>query len=70
LSLDNIKVVRNDLSDADVEVITAKARPAVKASRATVAEPGVETAVNSVPELPPAKEPWEFLGERILAKND
>jgi hypothetical protein len=28
LSLDNIKVVRNDLSDADLEVVTRKAAPA------------------------------------------
>ena len=69
-SLDNIKVVRNDLSDADVEVVPVKSRPAAKAARAVVAETSAETAVNNVPELPPAKEPWEFLGERILAKRD
>jgi hypothetical protein len=27
LSLDNIKVVRNDLSDADIEVVTRKMAP-------------------------------------------
>lgn len=70
LSLDNIKVVRNDLSDADVEVVPMKSRPAVNATRAAITEASTETAVNSVPELPPAKEPWEFLGERILAKHD
>lgn len=31
LSLDSIKVVRNDLSDADLEVVTRKAAPAQKA---------------------------------------
>jgi hypothetical protein len=31
LSLDNIKVVRNDLSDADLEVVTRKMAPAKKA---------------------------------------
>jgi hypothetical protein len=70
LSLDNIKVIRNDLSDADVEVVPMKARPAAKAAPALEAAPSVETAVNNVPELPPAKEPWEFLGERLLAKRD
>jgi hypothetical protein len=30
LSLDNIKVVRNDLSDADLEVVTRKSAPAKK----------------------------------------
>ncbi len=51
LSLDSIKVVHNDLSDADVEVVPMKSR----AARAT-----------SIPELPPPSRPWEFLAERMF----
>ncbi len=51
LSLDTIKVVHNDLSDADVEVVPIKSRPAVRPV---------------VPDLPPAEKPWELLGERML----
>jgi hypothetical protein len=50
LSLDSIKVVHNDLSDADVEVVPIKSRPAA---------PEV-----SIP--PSAKGSWEILGERLL----
>jgi hypothetical protein len=32
LSLDNVKVVRNDLSDSDFEIVTGKARPKTKAA--------------------------------------
>ncbi|HVV00368.1 MAG TPA: hypothetical protein VHH88_03335, partial [Verrucomicrobiae bacterium] len=31
-SLDNVKVVRNDLSDSDFEIVTGKARPKTKAA--------------------------------------
>ncbi len=51
LSLDNVKVVHNDLSDADVEVVPIKSRTAV--------EP-------AVPVLPPPTKPWEFLAERMF----
>ena len=34
LSLDAVKVVHNDLSDADVEVVPLKSRPAIPATRA------------------------------------
>jgi hypothetical protein len=50
LSLDTVKVVRNDLSDADVEVVPIKSRPAA-------------SAVNT---LSPAKKSWEILGERLM----
>jgi hypothetical protein len=67
LSLDNIKVMRNDLSDTDVEVVPAKARgprnppPAIQASGSA--------AAMAVPELPPARTAWEYLGERLLGKH-
>ncbi len=51
LSLEKVKVVHNDLTDADVEVVPMKSRPA---------------RGSSVPELPPAKQSWEILGERML----
>ena len=50
LSLDTIKVVHNDLSDADVEVVPIKSRP-----------PATDTPTQS-----PAKKSWEILGERLL----
>ena len=51
LSLDSVKVVHNDLSDADVEVVPMKSRTAGPAS---------------IPELPPPSRPWEFLAERMF----
>jgi hypothetical protein len=51
LSLDAVKVVHNDLSDADVEVVPVKSRNVVPAP---------------VPELPPPSRPWEFLAERMF----
>ena len=51
LSLEDVKVIHNDLTDADVEVVPAKSR------NATLPE---------VPMLPPAREPWEFMGERLV----
>ena len=51
LSLDSIKVVHNDLSDADVEVVPMKSRTADAAA---------------VPELPPPTRSWEFLAERMF----
>ena len=51
LSLNDVKVVHNDLTDADVEVVPAKSRGA---------------ALPDVPMLPPAREPWEFMGERLM----
>jgi len=57
LSLDNIKVMRNDLSEADVEVVTAKAPPA-KA-----------TPTGAAPELPSAKSALDFINERLTGKR-
>lgn len=51
LSLDSVKVVHNDLSDADVEVVPIKSRPAAKPV---------------IPDLPPADKPWELMGERMM----
>jgi hypothetical protein len=51
LSLEAVKVVHNDLADADIEVVPVKSR--------TVA-PLEATA------LPPARQAWEFMGERLL----
>jgi len=50
LSLDAVKVVHNDLSDADVEVVPIKSRPAAA----------------EIPDLSPAKKSWEIIGERLL----
>jgi hypothetical protein len=51
LSLDAVKVMHNDLSDADVEVVPMKSRPAGPAA---------------IPDLPPPSRPWEFLAERMF----
>ena len=51
LSLDSVKVVHNDLSDADVEVVPIKSRTADK---------------TAVPVLPPPKKSWEYLAERMF----
>jgi hypothetical protein len=51
LSLDSVKVVHNDLTDADVEIIPMKSRPARNFD---------------APDLQPAKKSWEILGERLL----
>ncbi|MGO9585896.1 MAG: hypothetical protein ACLP2Y_06865 [Limisphaerales bacterium] len=51
LSLDTVKVVHNDLSDADVEVVPIKSRTADK---------------TAVPVLPPPEKSWEFLAERMF----
>jgi hypothetical protein len=68
LSLDNIKVMRNDLSDADVEVVPMKARPAKMPPLSISAMPTAAAAM-AIPELPPATNAWEFLGERLLGKH-
>lgn len=51
LSLEKVKVVHNDLSDADVEIIPMKSRPATGPALA---------------DSQPEKRSWEVLGERIL----
>lgn len=50
LSLDAVKVVHNDLSDADVEVVPVKSHADAVAA----------------PVLPPARRAWEYLGESLL----
>jgi hypothetical protein len=51
LSLERVRVVHNDLTDADVEVVPMKSRPA--------REPADDAA-------PAAKKAWADLGERIM----
>lgn len=68
LSLDNIKVMRNDLSDTDVEVVPAKARAPKTPPSAAIQVSGSAAAM-AVPELPPARTAWEYLGERLLGKH-
>jgi hypothetical protein len=65
LSLDNIKVMRNDLSETDVEIVTAKSRPAKMVAAPTQAS----AAAMAIPDLPPATAVWEYLGERLLGKD-
>lgn len=50
-SLDTVKVVHNDLADADIEIVPVKSQ--VVAS--------VETPI-----LAPARKPWNFLGESLM----
>jgi hypothetical protein len=50
LSLEKVKVVHNDLTDAEVEVVPLKSRPARVPP----------------PDNPPAKKSWEILGEQIM----
>lgn len=64
LSLDNIKVMRNDLSDADVEVVQKQTLP-----MQDIPLPGGSAAAMAIPELPPAASAWEFLGERLLRNH-
>ena len=51
LSLEKVKVVHNDLTDADVEIVPMKSRP--------VPEPALKDSQ-------PMKRSWEALGERIM----
>jgi hypothetical protein len=55
LSLNGVKVVHNDLSDVDVEVVPMKSRPAQEIP---------------VPVLAPAKKSWEVLGERLFKMEE
>jgi hypothetical protein len=65
LSLDNIKVMRNDLSETDVEIVPGKVRP----TNIPSASAGAAAAVMAVPELPSARKAWEFLGEHLMGKH-
>jgi hypothetical protein len=51
LSLEAVKVVHNDLADADIEIVPVKSRTA---------------ATPEAPMLPPARAAWEFMGERFV----
>ena len=51
LSLDTVKVVHNDLSDADVEVVPIKSRTADKPA---------------LPQISPPEKAWEYLAERMF----
>jgi hypothetical protein len=55
LSLDAVKVIHNDLSDVDVEVVPIKSRTAQEMP---------------VPILSPAKKSWEVLGERLFKMEE
>lgn len=68
LSLDNIKVMRNDLSEADVEVVPAKAR-APKVVVTSAPQAGAAAMALPVPDLPPATRAWEFIGEHLMGKH-
>jgi hypothetical protein len=50
-SLDTVKVVHNDLADADIEIVPVKSHAA---------------APVAAPVLPPARQAWEYLGESVL----
>jgi hypothetical protein len=55
LSLNGVKVVHNDLSDADVEMVPMKSRT---------------TQEIPVPVLSPATKSWEVLGERLFKMEE
>lgn len=52
-SLDTVKVVHNDLADADVDVVPVKSH----------------AEAPSVPVLPPARQAWEYLGESLMKSS-
>jgi len=68
LSLDNIKVMRNDLSETDVEVVPAKPR-ALKVVATPMPQAGAAAAAIAIPDLPPATRAWEFIGEHLMGKH-
>lgn len=57
LSLDGVKPVSNSLEDADIEVVPAKSHSVTPVER---------LELDGVPLLSPAREPWEFVGERMV----
>ena len=54
LSLDAVKVMHNDLADADIEIVPVKAHAA---------------APVAAPVLPPARQAWEYLGESLMKSS-
>ncbi len=54
LSLEAVKVVHNDLADADIEIVPVKSRTASPAE---------------APVLPPTRSAWDFLGERLVKQT-
>ena len=54
LSLEAVKVVHNDLADADIEIVPVKSRT---------------LATSEAPMLSPARSSWEFLGERLVKQS-
>ena len=54
LSLDAVKVMHNDLADADIEIVPVKSHAA---------------APMTAPVLPPARQAWEFLGESLMKSS-
>jgi hypothetical protein len=69
LSLDNIKVMRNDLSEADVEVVPAKSRAPKVMAMPMPSQAGAAAMALSIPDLPPATRAWEFIGEHLMGKH-
>jgi len=69
LSLDNIKVMRNDLSDADVEIVPVKPAPPKTVAAPSVSHAGAAAMALPVPDLPPATRAWEFIGEHLMSKH-
>jgi hypothetical protein len=69
LSLDNIKVMRNDLSEADVEVVPAKSRAPKIAATPMPSQAGAAAMAMPIPDLPPATRAWEFIGEHLMGKH-
>jgi hypothetical protein len=67
LSLDNIKVMRNDLSETDVEVVPAKSRGPKVMTMPAASQAGA--AAMAIPALPPATRAWEFIGEHLMGKH-
>jgi hypothetical protein len=69
LSLDNIKVMRNDLSETDMEIVPMKARRPTPVPAPELIAMEASAAAMAIPELPPATSAWEYLGERLLGKH-
>ena len=68
--MDNVKVMRNDLSEADVEVVPAKSRaPKVVATPMPQAGAAAAAMAMPIPDLPPATRAWEFIGEHLMGKH-